>query len=369
MSAAAMKAWTAGVGGVCLAACAGAVEIRFTGGSAADFQSLLDKSPTGAVIVCEQAGPLEVAATIQIQKPVTVRGFKACLPPKRGRTPILIVEAPDVTLTGFELRGNYDSVSQENRAPLIHVKRGGFRIERCTFRDGSKDGIMVAPDDGVGDIVGGIIRDIEGHRMARDLVSLSGGNGGLRIRDVTVENVRLKEGFLRGAVEISDGADNITVRNVMAEDAVYALDVQDHGPTNGTTGTACAPNTRVVIEDVTATRCKHILRTANHAQIGHAGLTLRNFTGWDCAQPVRISNTTRVLVEHLTVINEKVPGTPAIALRNSHNVLIRDVTVQSPGGRAVEAAGCTAVTLERVACNGAPVEQPADGANEKRNAK
>ncbi len=337
---------------------AGAAELRFSAGGAADLQEILDRAPTGAVVVCEQAAPVEVTSTLLIRTPLTVRGLKACLPPKLDRTPILVVDAEAVTLTDFELRGNYDTVPQEKRAPLIHIKRGGFRVERCLFRDGSKDGIMVTPDDGSGDIVGGIIRDIEGHRMARDLVSLSGGNGGLRIRDVTVENVRLERGFLRGAVEVSDGADNITVRHVTAEDAVYALDVQDHGPTKGSKGPACAPNTRILIEDVTALRCKHILRTANHPQLAHAGLTLRNLTARECAQPLRISNTTRVLVEHLTIVNEKATGAPAIALKNDRDIVLRDVTVQAPDARAVDAGGCTGVTLERVTCNGAPVERP-----------
>jgi hypothetical protein len=341
--------------------------IKFTGGSEADFQTLLDKAPAGAVIVCEQTKPLEISATLLLRKPLTVRGLKARLQPKVDKTPILIADAVGITLSDIEMQGNYDSVSQQHRAPLIHLTRGGFRIERCRFADGSKDGIMVTPEDGTGDIVGGVIRDIEGARMGRDLVSLSGGNGGQRIRNVTVENVRLKKGYLRGAVEVSDGADNITVRHVYAEDAVYSIDVQDHGPVHKKTGEACAPNTRVTIEDVTAVRCKHIIRTNNHARLQHADLTLRDFTGRDCKEPVRISNTSRVLIENLIVINETPLNNSPIQLRNDHNVILRNATVKmlAEGVRPVTIIACSDVKLERVTCNGTAIEGPANGAEKE----
>lgn len=334
--------------------------IKFTGGSASDFQALLDNAPTGAVVVCEQSNPLEVSTSILLRKPMTLRGLKANLPPKLGKMPILIADAEKITLTDIEMHGNYDSVSQQHRAPLIHIKRGGFRIERCKFFDGSKDGIMVTPEGGTGDIVGGVIRDIEGARMGRDLVSLSGGNGGLRIRDVTVENVSLKKGYHRGAVEVSDGTDNITVRHVYAEDAVYAIDVQDHGAVRKKTGNACAPNTKVILEDVTAVRCKHIIRTANHSPPQHADLTLRDFTGRNCEEPVRISNTTKVFIENLTIINDQTPSESPILLRNDHHAVIRNASVQNTGKdiHAVTINTCTDVKLERVICNGTAVEQP-----------
>lgn len=351
-----------------LKALAGDPPARFTSGSATDLQALLDQAPVGAAIVCEQSRPLVIAATLLVRKSLTLRGLKACLPPELDKTPILVVDASNVTLTDLELRGNYDTVGQQHRAPLIHVKRGGFRIERCKFFDSSKDGIMVTPDDNGGDIVGGVIREIEGSRIARDLVSLSGGNGGLRIRDVTVENVRLKTGFLRGAVEVSDGADNITVRHVYAEDAVYGIDVQDHGAKDQQ-GRACSPNTRVVLEDVTAVRCKHILRTANHP-LGHTDLTLRQFVGRDCAEPLRIANTARVRIEGLTIQGEKPLNQSPVELRNDQDVVLRNVEILVPAGTApVTVVACAGVVLDGVKCNGAMVERPAEGKPKKRDAK
>src|SRR5262249_50695512 len=140
-------------------------------------------------------------------------------------------EAEGVTITDFELRGNCDSVPQKERCALMIVRAGGFRIERGLFVDSSKDGVMVdGPEVKDKDIVGGVIRDIVGRRCVRDVVSLGGGGvHGHRIRNVLVENVCGYDSRLRGAVEVSDGTDNITVRKVYAERSVYALDVQDHG--------------------------------------------------------------------------------------------------------------------------------------------
>jgi len=334
--------------------------IKFTAGGEADFQALLDKAPEGAVVVCQQAQPLVVTKSLLIGKRMTLRGLKANLPEKLGNTPILIVDAAGVTLLDIEMHGNYDSVDQKVRAPFIHIKRGGFVIERCKFYDGSKDGLMVTPDDGAGDIVGGAIRNIEAFRMGRDAVSLSGGNTGQRLRDLTVENVSLKRGYERGAVEVSDGTDNIVVRHVYAENAVYAIDVQDHG------GKRCAPNTNVTIEDVKAVGCKHVIRTANSPR-KHANLTLRDFTATNCQAPVQISNTAHVRVENLSIIDEPAAGKPRITLRNCDDVVLRNVTVKGlkEGVEAVETSASTAVRIEGLTRDGKESGQAAT-ANEPR---
>jgi hypothetical protein len=298
---------------------------KFAGGQG-EFQALLDRVPIGAVVVCEQAEPLVVTKTLTITKPLTLRGLRARLPEKLGGMTLLVVKARDVVLADLEMHGNYDSVDQKDRAPFIHFEAGGFRVERCRFFDGSKDGLNVTPRDGAGDIVGGVIRDIEGVRMGRDVVSISGGCGGQRVRDVIVENVRLQKGYFRGAVEVSDGTDHITVRHVRAEEAVYALDVQDHGAVQKGKAQPSAPNTNVVAEDVTAVNCRHVIRTANHP-LGHANLTLRNLTARNCRQPVLISNTRQVRVEGLTIVSEPRAKGPPITLRNCQDVALRNVRI------------------------------------------
>jgi hypothetical protein len=331
--------------GLAAAGCA-APAVNFSDG---DLQAVLDAAPQGAVVECQQSQPLVVGKTLRITRPMTLRGLKANLPEKLGDTVLLVVEAPGVTLTDLELHGNYDSVDQKTRAPLIHIKAGSFRIERCRFFDSSKDGIMITPDDGTGDIVGGVIRDIEGVRMGRDVVSISGGNGGQRIRNVTVEKVRVKTGYFRGAVEVSDGTDNIMVRHVYAEDAVYALDVQDHGAkVEGKPG-PCVPNTNITAEDLIAVNCKHLVRTANNP-LGHRNLTLRDLTARNCKEPVLISNTSQVRVGNLTIVNEPPIKKPPITLRNCDDVELRNVTIFGlrEGVEPIDSRDTTNLTIDKL---------------------
>jgi hypothetical protein len=286
------------------------------------LQQVIDSAPPGSTIVCESWQPLLLSEPLIIKKPLTLKGLNARLPTGLGRTSLITVTAENVTLTDLELHGNYDSVDQDNRAALINIHKGGFRVERCWFFDGSKDGVQISPEAGVdADIVGGTIRDIKGFRMGRDAVSISGGTEGRKIRNVSVENVSLIKGYLRGAVEVSDGTDNITVRNVYAEDCVYAVDVQDHRKD-------CASNTNVIIENVTAVNCKHILRTANSPR-GHAGLVLHNFKGINCEAPINIKNTEGVSINGLTILDHRSEKSPPVSFQNCQNVQIRNLSSKS----------------------------------------
>jgi hypothetical protein len=295
--------------------------VTYAGTEGSDLQQVIDSAPPGATVICDTKEQLELTTPLIIKKAVTLQGLNARLPKGLGKTSLIIVEAKGVTLTDLTLHGNYDSVDKSERAPLVWICYGNFRIEDCKFYDGSKDGVMVTPKRGYGDIVGGTIRNIEAFRMGRDAVSIAGTGEPSKVRDVTVENVSLKKGHRRGAVEVSDGTDNIKVRGVYAEDCVYAIDLQDHARLRPD------PNTNIQIEDVTAVNCRHIIRTANTRR-GHAGLVLRNLTGTGCNEPVRISNTKDVTIEDLKIIGKRKRGEPPISLKNCQNATISNVTVE-----------------------------------------
>ena len=286
-----------------------------------DLQQVIDRASAGSVIECSARHQRTLTAPLLIRQPLTLSGLNARLPEKLARTPLIVVEAEGVTLEDLELHGNYDSVSQKERAPLIRIHAGRFRLERCRFYDSTKDGVEITPKPNGGDIVGGIVRDIQGFRIGRDAVSISGGNRGEKVRDVLVENVSLKKGYHRGAVEISDGTDNIRVRNVYAEDCPYAVDVQDHRGKS-------APNTNVVIEKVEAVRCRHIVRTANSPR-GHANLTLRGLVGRRCRAPVKISHTGNVVIDGLRILRHTDPKAPPIDLQGCNGVKIANAGIQT----------------------------------------
>jgi hypothetical protein len=287
-----------------------------------DLQQVLDASPTNSVVQCDPNRVLTLFNAVTIRKPITVLGLHARLPEKLGNMSLLVVESKGVVITDFELIGNADSVPQSERAPLMAIYAGDFRVERGRFINSSKDGVMIDGDHLKDeDLVGGVVRDIVGRGVVRDTVSISGSSGhGRKIRNVLVDNVRCYDSRLRGAVEVSDGTDNITIRKVYAEGAVYALDVQDHNQPDQS-------NRNVVIEDVFAVRCKHAIRTANSRK-GHANLTVRNITGQQCAIPVQISHTANVHLSNVRVLDHE-SGKSPIQISDCRGVSVRDVLVEN----------------------------------------
>jgi len=162
---------------------------------------------------------------------------------------------------------------------------------------------------------------------------------------VLVDNVRCYDSRLRGAVEVSDGTDNITVRKVYAESAVYAIDVQDHSQPGQS-------NRNVVVEDVYAVRCKHAIRTANKRQ-GHNNLTVRDITADQCTSPIQISHTDNVILSNVRVLNHE-SGKPPVHIQDCRGVSIRDVTVEntSSKGTALLLENCDAALVDGLSLRG-----------------
>jgi hypothetical protein len=231
---------------------------------------------------------------------------------------------------------------------VIHA--GDFRVERGRFLNSSKDGVMIDGDGASDeDIVGGVVRDIVGRGVVRDVVSISGSSGkGRKIRNVLVENVRCYDSRLRGAVEVSDGTDNITVRKVYAESAIYALDVQDHKQPDQSNG-------NVVIEDVYALKCKHAIRTANSRQ-GHANLTVRDITARQCLIPVQISHTANVHLSNVRVLDHESGKTP-VQIDDCSGLVLRDVVIENAviKGPAVLLENCDEMLFDGLSLRG-PLE-------------
>lgn len=296
-----------------------------------DLRQLLASAAPHSVIHCDARETLVLTEPLRITRSLTLIGLHARLPDKMGRTSLLIVEAPGVAVLDFELTGNGDSVPQEQRAPLMKVHAGDFRLERGRFSNSSKDGVEITSGPDGKDLVGGVVRDIVGRGVIRDTVSISGGSGGPVVRQVLVDNVRAYGSERRGAVEVSDGSDNITVRKVYAEECSYAIDVQDHKRPGQV-------NRNIVIEDVLAVRCRQAIVTNNHRHLAHLNLTVRDATALDCAVPFRFSHTANLQLSNLRVAySAGVPAVPPpgellraplIHLNNCRGVTLRDVVIE-----------------------------------------
>jgi hypothetical protein len=295
-----------------------------------ELQKKLDDAAPGSIVNFGHVELVTIDAPLQITKPLWVRGLRLQLPPKLPRTSLVEVTVPGVRITDSHFRGNGDTVGQDQRASLVNFRAGELLVERCIFENSSKNGLTIDPGDTGKPLIGGVIRDIVGRNVTRDVVSLSGGPHGAYVQDVLVENVRAYESELRGAVEVSDGSRNITVRSITAEDCVYAVDFQDHDDPSDI-------NHNVLIEDVRARDCRHAVRTATDLP-GHTGLTIRDVYAENCDVPVRVSEIRDVLIDGVRIVGrERDPSDDEedlqclLQVKNCANVSIRDVSIFDGG--------------------------------------
>ncbi|MFW5762540.1 MAG: hypothetical protein ACOCXH_16325 [Cyclobacteriaceae bacterium] len=313
-----------------------------------NLQEIVDSAPEYAEIICDLNDTIRVSTTIVVDKPLTIKGLQAILPDSIGNMPLLQANAEGFVFIDFILHGNAQTVSQEIRAPLLVIKGNNFTVERGKFFHSSKEGVSIEAD--VEDLTGGVVRDIYGKGVMRDLVSLNGGYGGKKVRNILVENIRCDSCVLRGAVEVSNGTDNITVRKVYAGQSAYAVDVQDHRR-------EFQVNQNIVLEDIFAIDCKMALRTAN-ADYGHHNLTVRNITAVRCDWPIDISHTNQVTLENVTIMDHNLDKNPPVKIENCHGVAIENVKIKNTGfaGAAVEIINSSGLLLDGMILQGENTE-------------
>ena len=314
-----------------------------------NLQAAIDKAPPHGTVIADRTHRIAIDTTIRITKPLTLVGLNARLKPRAIRTPILLVLAEGVRIRDFLLEGNGDTVTQPERAPLIEVRRGHFVIENGETNNSAKDGVMITPTAEHGDIEHGVIRNLTATGTVRDVVSIGGeGDKGLYVRHLVVENIRAYNSRLRGPVEVSDGSEYITIRDIYAESSFYGVDVQDHEREGQI-------NRHIVIEGVHVKNCKVAIRTLN-SDFGHDGLTIRNVTGTDwpegTVQPLNIKNTANVLVDNVRI--HDCPSDGTFYIQNSDNVTLRNVTFVDCGndGAALLVEDANDVLIDNVVFQG-----------------
>ena len=326
-----------------------------------DARSLSDAvrdAPPYAVLVADRSREVEVTETTRIDKPLTLVGLNMRLRPGLAKTPILEVLSENVHIREFTLVGNGDTVEQPDRAPLIVVRRGRFVIENGRTDNSAKDGVMITPEARFGNIEHGVVRNLTARDTIRDVVSIGGrGHEGLFVRHLVVENIRSYGSELRGPVEVSDGSEHITVRDVYAEGSFYGVDVQDHGREG-------MINRQVVIDGVQVTDCVTAIRTANR-DFGHDGLTIRNVTGTNFREssrwrPLHVQNTSNLVIENVRL--EGGPrDAPWVFVQNSDNLTLRNVTLvnASQKGAALVVEDSDNALLDNIVITGE--QQPGRG--------
>ena len=172
----------------------------------------MNAAPAYATIRCDRNERLEIFATIDTTKPLTIQDLHAALVDSLGRTPILWIKSENVTLLDFELYGNEATVDQKDCAPLVTIEAGSFRFERGWFVNSSKDGVEIDTVRGGGEIVGGVVQDVVS-------ISGSGRADGLEVRNVFVEN---SDRVLIDGLALSDGEFDTGVIYRISENASFA---------------------------------------------------------------------------------------------------------------------------------------------------
>ncbi|MFP4173117.1 MAG: hypothetical protein ACLFV4_09425 [Candidatus Hydrogenedentota bacterium] len=339
----------AGTGSAPAHAEAGGSPAQFITAEDRDPHDVIAEAPAHSVVLFDRNNCMTFHEMLVIDKPLTVLGLNARLPEGLAQTPLVSIQAEGVRFAGFELHGNTDSITnwRDDRASCLTIQAGGFVIERGLVTKASRHGILVAsgtdqdlgdyPAAGGRDIRNGVIRDIVARDIRRDGVSIEGRPVG-SISNLLVENIWLYRSPDRGAVEVCDGADNVTLRNIYAEDAAYVADVMhDHGNNVANNHT---------VENIHGVRCGRVVRTVNR-DLGHTGLRLRNVTAERCELPLQISNTRGVLIDGMQVLNHEEEG-PLAEITNCKGVKVNDVMLLSGalGEEAIQLEGCSHVRVE-----------------------
>lgn len=320
-----------------------------------DIQAIIDAAPPHGTVVVDRAESVTLGASLAIDKPLTLKGLKARLAEGADQTPLLLVCANGVTVSDFTLVGNLGSVSKQGRASLISVLADDFVIENGSVSNSARHGVLVTAARRGRDCRNGVVRNIAGYRIDRDVVSIEGaGERGRAVRDVRVENIRGYNSPSRGTVEVADGCEDILVSNVYAESSVYGVDVSDHNQPK-------QANRRITVMDVSVKNCAYAVKAGNTPK-GHCGLVIRNVVGegrwrpdgkWP-HYPITVSYTDDVTIENVRIRDLGKPT--AIRVRSGTGVTIRNVQLDLAGSRgpAVLVGDCSKALLDGITIRGNP---------------
>lgn len=309
-----------------------------------DLQETIDEAMPHSIIMCDPNRAMMVKRAITVHKPLTIVGLHAFLEKGLCDAPIVVISADHVAMKDFWLRGNVGSVPFEHRASLIAVRANHFIIENGIVTDSARHGVIVSARQAEANLHTGIIRNITGRNIARDVISLEGhGDAGYFVRHVIVEDIKGYESHDRGAVETCDGTEFITIRGVYAEDCVYGVDVQEHGEKGQV-------NKNISIVGVRVKNCTSAVR-ASHGDQGHCNLMMVDISssGWredEDGRLIVLRNTSNITLANVEISeNEK---SPAIHAKNCDGLILRNVLITKCNhkGAAIVIEDCGNVVVD-----------------------
>ncbi|KAJ8903429.1 hypothetical protein NDN08_004537 [Rhodosorus marinus] len=303
-----------------------------------DFQTQVRNAPEGAELVGSMDCTFTLSQEVQIGKPLRIRNFRAQLRPGLGNTAAMIISSRGVQLFDFELIGNKDTVSFEDRESLLRVNAGGFSIINGTFVNSSRDGITVVP---VGStrtpITGGSIRNIYGYGVERDVVAVNSRHGLLTSR-IYINGVEGYDSAQKGAVEVADGCQWIFVQNVYCERCFYAVSIQDHirRERAGDAESQIQANHHIRFYNIRGRDLRYGV-ISETSPIGHSDITYTRLEFSDCRQAVYLRYMNDVSMRFLQVEQPKT-GSPIVLAEECNRVRLSNAVFRNSRHRGIAIA-------------------------------
>ncbi|KAJ8903430.1 hypothetical protein NDN08_004538 [Rhodosorus marinus] len=295
-----------------------------------DLRDQVWRAPAGSELVASEGCVWQTNTSVQVHRPMTIRGVRVRLMPGIRRKPAIWVASKGVSITDFILIGNKGTIPQSQRQSLLWVSAGNFILERGRLVNSSRDGIMVHasrsskidPEP----VRNGVIRDITGTGNNRDLVALTtAGDGAITTSHVLVENIKAFNSDLRGAVEVGDGVEDIVIRNVYARGCYYTIAIQDHQRSELET------NNRVEITNVVGVANKYGILSQTHRP-GHGHINITGMVFIDCRRPILLK-----YIDFLSLSDLRVEGTreqfAPIEFEACRDLSVQDISIRDSSGR------------------------------------
>ena len=296
------------------------------------------------MIKFDRDDPIVFLNTLLINKKLKLTGLNAKAkkpadknkPKKKEKFVLLLIQSQDVIIENFTLKSFYDaaidkklnnanahiqgykSPYEKDRQSLIEINRSDFIVRNGKVYNSLMHGILVTPDPEKekkdDHLKRGEIKNIEGWDNQKDVVSLAGAGLYGHVKDVKVKNITCWNSADKGAVEVSDGTENIKVNTVIAYNSPYAVDIQDHyNPSKGDKDDdkikKWGYNRHIDLRKIYATNCEYGIKTSNddlktaNGKKGHSDLTVEEMVAENCIFPIEISYINDVSLSKICILD------------------------------------------------------------------
>eukprot|EP00189_Rhodosorus_marinus_P000994 CAMPEP_0113958928 /NCGR_PEP_ID=MMETSP0011_2-20120614/3812_1 /TAXON_ID=101924 /ORGANISM="Rhodosorus marinus" /LENGTH=797 /DNA_ID=CAMNT_0000970085 /DNA_START=683 /DNA_END=3076 /DNA_ORIENTATION=- /assembly_acc=CAM_ASM_000156 len=326
-----------------------------------DLKSQIENAVSGSEILAPSGGcEFVLHKHINVTRDdITIRGLRATI--RDGYPePMLNVTGDRFVMTDFELTGNAESILDGLRESLVYLHGNDFDIRRGKLSRASRDAIGIQPVwfSPNKRIDRGRVSDIVGYQNSRETVSLGNfplldfdtGDYGTEeerktvyVSNVHLENIRAYGSELKGALEVSDGVEDIVVKNIYAEDCRYGIAIQDHGVSEHESNNRVSVSNLVVFDSFFA-----VLSQTN--PIPHSDISFKRVLARHCTRGMRMRHIARLRMDDVRILESGGPflvsrGRSLNEIEDCPQLKIKDLLISGGGAQAVAIEQSSGVSL------------------------